>query len=75
MKDEMKGKDGGGRGSGISHFIKDIGVSKWKERQKKKEPFPSLYIFLHSPLFYVFPQLLKSRKTQEMSSLKKFFFE
>ena len=35
--------------------------------------FPSLYIFLHSLPVYLFPQLLKWRKTQKMFSLMKFF--
>ena len=38
-------------------------------------PFPSLYTFLHSQLFYLFSQLLKCRKIQKMYSLKKFFCE
>ena len=28
--------------------------------------FPSLYIFIFSPLFYLFPQLLKCRKSQKI---------
>ena len=36
---EIKGRDGGGRCSGVSRFFKDIdynGVSKWKRNKKKK---------------------------------------
>ena len=35
-------------------------------------PFPSLYNFPHSPIFYLFPQLLKCRKMQKMFSLENF---
>ena len=36
----MKGKDGGGRGSVITLFIKNIdynGISKWKGKRKRKK--------------------------------------